>query len=299
MRFQRFSPVRLSVNTFTARQSQAGAGLVEAVVVLPLFFFIVLAVMQAALVFHAKSNVNYATFEAARAGSVDHARVAAIEAAFKKAMLPYYGGGRTLGELAVAAVKVAADLSVAAVRIEILSPTQESLTDYASPALQAALETDESVIPNVGLDELVCPRDVPGCKSDPASNASGQTLSDANLLKLRITYGIPPAKQMPVVGRFYTWALDKTGAAAADPFQQALVAARRIPVVTHTVMRMQSDPIRNVAMASLPGPGNGGAPADPGLPPIEPLPVCPIVDPTCSGGVAGGGGPPIEEPPCL
>jgi TadE-like protein len=273
---------------------QRGASLVEAIVVIPLLLFIVLAVMQAAMVFYAKSNVNYASFEAARAGSVNNARATAINLAFQKAMLPYYGGGRTEAELAASAAKVLTDLGSAAVRVEILSPTPESFTDYNSPKLQAAMKVGEPVIPNVGLDELTCPRDMPGCASDPKSNASGQTLLDANLLKLRITYGIPKAKQMPMVGRFYTWALGKMGVGAGDAFQQALIAAERIPVVTQANVRMRSDAIKNTLMVSSPGPGNNGSPSDPGLPPTKPLPECPISNPTCR----GSDGPP-PEPPCV
>ena len=273
---------------------QRGASLVEAIVVIPLLLFIVLALMQAAMVFYARSNVNYASFEAARAGSVSNASATAIHLAFQKAMLPYYGGGRTESELVDTMTKLAKDLTSTAVRVEILSPTQESFTDYNSPKLQAALKVGEPVIPNVGLDELTCPRDVPGCAADPKSNASGQTLLDANLLKLRITYGIPMAKQMPLVGRFYTWALGKMGGGGGDAFQQALIAAERIPVVTHAVVRMQSDAIKNTLMVSLPGPGNNGSPSDPGLPPIKPLPDCPASNPTCR----GSDGPP-PEPPCV
>ena len=276
------------------RARQRGASLVEATVVLPLLLFIVLAIMQAAMVFYAKSNVNYASFEAARAGSVNNASAASITSAFQKGLLPYYGGGSTVGELATTMSKVLLDANGAAVRVEILSPTQESFTDYNSPKLQAALKVGEPVIPNVGLDELSCPRDVPGCASDPKTNASGQTLLDANLLKLRITYGIPEKKQMPIVGRFYTWALSKMGVGATDVFQQALLAAGRIPIVTQTVVRMQSDAIKNSLMASSPGAGNNGTPTDPGLPPIKPLPDCPISNPTCR----GSDGPPTE-PPCL
>lgn len=260
---------------------QSGAGLLEATLVLPLFLFIVLATVQAALVFHAKGSANYATFEAARAGTVHNARIDAIHLAFQKAMLPYYGGGRTPAELAATAAKVAADLGHAAVRVQILSPTQESFEDFASPERQAALKLAEPVIPNVGLDELVCPRDVPGCDGNPATNRSGQTLLDANLLKLRVTFGIPPGKQMPLVGRFYTWALEKTGATSTDPFATALVQAGRIPLVTHTVMRMQSEAFRNAAMVSRPGPGNAGTPKDPGAQPSIPLPSCPWWDPAC------------------
>ena len=261
-----------------------GATLAEAVVVLPLLLFIVLAILQAASVFIAKSSLNQATHEAARAGTVHQARLDAIQLALQRALIPYYGGGRTLAELQASAARVAADVAAGALRVEILSPTQESFRDYNSPQLQAAWRSDEPVIPNVGLDELTCPRDVPGCPDDPRRNASGQSLADANLLKLRITFGIPPRKQWPLAGPFYSWALDRLGAAHGDAFLQALIDARRIPVVTHTVMRMQSDAIRNTAMASSPGPGNEGTPADPGPTPGDNagLPACPWWDPACT-----------------
>jgi TadE-like protein len=278
--------------------AERGAGLVETIVVLPLLLLVIMCIWQAALVYRAKSSVNYAALEAARAGSVENASTSAINAAFQKAMVPYYGGGRTYGELSGTAARVAADLTSAAVRIEILSPTQESFTDYQSAAAQTALNdagerearrsggtatrVTEPVIPNVGLDQLSCPRDNSGCNNDPARNQSGQTLLDANLLKLRITYGITEAKQMPLAGRLYTWALNRMGAGASDAFVQALLEARRIPIVVHTTVRMQSDAIRNSAMASSPGPGNNGTPTDPGPGPApQPLPTCPFWDPTC------------------
>jgi hypothetical protein len=265
------------------RARQCGATLAEAVVVLPLLLFIVLAILQAASVFTAKSNLNIATHEAARAGTVQRARLDAMQLALQRALVPYYGGGRTAAELQASAARVAADMAMGAVRIEILSPTQESFRDYNSPRLQAALRSDEPVIPNVGLDEITCPRDVPACNSDPRRNASGQSLADANLLKLRITYGIPPRKQWPLAGPFYTWALQRLGTAGGDTFMQALIDARRIPVVTHAAMRMQSDAVRNSAMASAPGPGNDGRPADPGPPPAAgTLPSCPWWDPACT-----------------
>lgn len=277
---------------------QRGASLVESAVVMPTVLMLVLAIWQAATAFHAKSALNYATFEAARAGSVANASISSVQAAFQKAMLPYYGGGRTLTELADTAAKAAKDLDAAGLRIEILSPTQESFQDYNSPALQEKYKTKDEVIPNVGLEELSCPRDVKSCKSDPKSNASGQTLLDANLLKLRITYGIPKTKQMPFVGRMYTWALGKMGAGSDDAFTKGLIEAGRIPLVSHVVLRMQSDAIKNSAMVSNPGPGNDGKPVDPGPPPDTPdLPSCPFWDPTCSVCKDGIGKGPCTIPP--
>lgn len=77
----------------------AGATLVEFIVIAPTLLMILLGLMQYATLFHAKSNLNYATFEAARAGSVNHAKPAEIHAAFTRAMTGYYGGGTTSAEL--------------------------------------------------------------------------------------------------------------------------------------------------------------------------------------------------------
>lgn len=275
------------------RRPIAGATLVEFVVIAPTLLMILLGLMQYATLFHAKSNLNYATFEAARAGSVDHAKPAAIHAAFTRAMTGYYGGGTTTTELANAYAKATADLSAGALRIEILSPAKESFDDYHSPALAQRLGSTTRVIPNANLAFIKCPIDHPGCANDPASNQSGQTLLDANLLKLRVTYSIPKEKQMPLVGLFYTYALSVLNASDPDAFKKALIAKGRIPVVTHTVMRMQS-PAIEAANASLPGPGNQGNPQDPGppSPPVVTLPPCSIGDTACT--------PPPEPiiPPC-
>lgn len=300
---------------------QRGAGLVETIVVLPTLLLVIMCIWQAALVYRAKSAVNYAALEAARAGSVDNATVSSIQTAFRKALIPYYGGGRTYRELETTLERMLRDIddperSELLSRIEILSPTQESFTDYQSAAAQTALNEaaertarrertsapariTEPVIPNVGLDQLSCPRDVPACNNDPQRNQSGQTLLDANLLKLRITYGIPPSKQMPLAGRLYTWALARLGSGADDAFVQTLLQTRRIPIVVHTTVRMQSDAIRNSAMVSSPGPGNNGSPVDPGPDPeTPPLPTCPYWDPTCVTCPAGTNDPGCRPASC-
>jgi Flp pilus assembly protein TadG len=265
---------------------QRGATLVEFVVVAPTLLFLLMNLIQYGLLYHAKSQLNYATFEAARAGTVSSADPVAIRTAFTRAMTGYYGGGTTTAQLATSYAKALADTTAANVRIEILSPTKESFDDYASPALATKLGTSSRVIPNSNLAFIKCPVDVPGCQNDPKSNASGQTLLDANLLKIRITYGIPERKQIPLAGKFMTWALGFLNSGDPDAFRAGLVAAGRIPVVTATVMRMQSPAYEN-ANASNPGPGNEGKPQDPGPGPGTgpgqgELPKCPISDPACT-----------------
>ena len=268
-------------------RGERGATLVELVIAGPLLLFILLVLMQYALLFHARSQLNYATFEAARAGTVANARLAAIRTAFERAMTGYHGGGTTTAELAASRAKALAEAPFT--RIEIVSPTRESFDDYHSPALAARMGASGRVIPNSNLAHLDCPIDRPGCHSNPAVNASGQTLHDANLLKLRITYGIPAKKQIPLAGPFMTRALALLDPADGDAFRAGLIADGRIPVVAHTVMRMQSPAIES-GNASSPGPGNAGKPVDPGPPPQGPgLPKCPVSDPACA--------PPTEPSP--
>ncbi|MES2950567.1 MAG: TadE family protein [Pseudomonadota bacterium] len=266
-------------NRTSYKEHQTGATLVEFVIVTPTLLFMLMMLIQLGLMYHAKSQVNYATFEAARAGATGNANAATIKVAFDRAMTGYYGGGTTTGELATSFAKAVADSTVAA-RIEILSPTKESFEDFNSPMLASKLGASR-VIPNSNLAFISCPVDVPGCNTNPAGNQSGQTLQDANLLKLRITYGIPKAKQIPLAGPFLNKILGFLNASDSDLFRAGLVAAGRIPVVAHTVMRMQSPAIEG-NNASSPGPGNAGTPIDPGpLPPGPQLPTCPVTNPTC------------------
>ncbi len=274
-----------------SRLDQRGATLVEFVVVVPTVLFMLMNLIQYGLLYHTKSQLNYATFEAARAGTTQNADPAAIRTAFSRAMAGYYGGGTTTAQLATSHAKALADTTAANVRIEILSPTRESFDDYASPGLKSRLKLSSRVIPNSNLAFIQCPMDVPSCNNNPKTNQSGQTLADANLLKLRVTYGIPENKQIPLAGKFMNWALGVLNSGDPDAFRQGLVAAGRIPVVVHTVMRMQSPAYEN-ANASNPGPGNGGVPKDPGPGPGPGgggLPKCPVTDPACT---------PEPEPAC-
>ena len=137
------------------RFTQLGATLVEFVVITPLLLFMLGSVVQYGLLYHAKSQLNYATFEAARAGTVSNADPAKIRAAFTRAMTGYYGGGTTTAQLAASYAKSNADTTATNVRIEILSPSKESFDDYASPGLANKLNTSSRVITmRTGLRDL-------------------------------------------------------------------------------------------------------------------------------------------------
>lgn len=256
-----------------AHAQSRGATLVEFVIVAPLLLFISLILIQHSLLFHARSTISYALFEGARSGSVSNAAPEAIESAFTRAMAGYHGGGRNSAELARAHLRAQTERSF--VRIEILSPDRASFDALHSPELAARLGISGRVIPNENIAFLDCPLDRPSCKAD----ASARTFSllNANLLRLRVTYGVAPEQQIPLAGRFMNAALALTNAADGDRFKKMLIDRGRIPLVSEVTMRMQSPAIESTASHRT-----DSAAIDSTISPVTDLPLCPITQPACS-----------------
>lgn len=246
------------------RSRQRGSAMIEFAVVGPLIAMLGLGTLQYGMLFFAKNQINYATFMAGRAGSVAHADLGAVQQAYVRALAPLYGGGETPEEVAEAAGKAAADMA-ANMRIELLNPTKESFADWNDLALQTLLKTGgRRVIPNSSLPT----------KAVEVRSASGQSLQDANLLKLKITHGY--LLKVPFVSKIYAAYL-KWMDPHDDELYTRLVEAGRIPVVTHVTVQMQSDAIESDATVSIPGAGNGGIPTNPGDTPVasnDPPPDC-------------------------
>ncbi|MBC7512835.1 MAG: pilus assembly protein [Herminiimonas sp.] len=230
--------------------------MLEFTVVAPIITLLGLGSIQYGMLFHAKNQYNHAAFMAARAGSIRNANLEQMRDAYARALIPLYGGGTNAGELATALQK--ARTAVAAnTDIVMLNPTKESFLDWNDKDLQKKFHTSigQHVIPNGGLAFK---------KAAIVPEASGQSIQDANLLKLRIMHGHKPG--VPLIGAMYVRYLQwlDTG---ADPRASEKINRGLIPVVTQITMQMQSDAIEGSAV-SMPGMGNGGAAANPGDPPL-------------------------------
>jgi hypothetical protein len=207
---------------------------------------------------------------AARAGSVAHATLDSIESAYKRALIPLYGGGESSQELLASYARAVADLTPVALRVEVLNPTKESFDDFAKDTkLNEFFGT--RAIPNLGIGF--------SAGLDTHGATSGQTLQDANLLKLRITHGYEPKVWLVgmIHSKFLAWT--DTG---RDSFVTQLIGNGRIPVVTHVTVEMHTEALeqkdgdgKNV-VASSPGQGNNGHAVNPGDPVAtdKPAPVC-------------------------
>ncbi len=247
--------------------------MVEFVIVLMALLMLILGTLQFALIYHAKITLNYAAFETTRAGSLNNARMWAMELAFARSMAPLYtspyvvdnGGTCTstftfddtrseaemaadrsttrpfnLDQVKCARQRVRDMLTNNLVRITLVNPNEASFADHA------AFGTE--VIPN---DNLMYR------SAEPKLN-SRQSIHDANLIKVHVGFCyeliVPLVDRM--IWRMIAFAPDALqpanfGPPRAGSFAEACVTAVEadgtprygIPLFSEAVMRMQSDAI--------------------------------------------------------
>ena len=239
------------------RNSQKGASLTEFIVVTPMIFLLGMLGVQYTLMYNAKSNLTYAGYEAARAGAIHHADPQKIQEGLLKGLLPYLNAnGNGLIKTSngtvdnIAMLKQAQLTEAPFMKIEIISPNKQAFDDFNNPTLQQLLKTTHKVIPNkqTDFDNL----------KDKVGSSSGLTIAEANVLKLRVTYGykpeIPLAKNM--MSSLYSFLMGPK-----DSFSLKLLATSRIPMVVDVSAQMLSPPVEN-GLATL-AYNPGGAPSIP------------------------------------
>ena len=164
---------------------QRGQGLVEAVIVIPVFGLFLLGIFQGILLYRAKTTLDYAAFMAARSGATNFAEKSAMIDGLARGLMPLYAHQASGGEVAVAYAKARADIQLGqSASITIISPTKAAFTDW-----QEAQYDGVAAIPN---DSLPFRGSAIGAKSH-------MTVQDANLLKIKVTYQYPLI--VPVIDR--------------------------------------------------------------------------------------------------
>jgi hypothetical protein len=146
--------------------------MVEFLVVLPLLLLLVFGTLQIAFILHAKVTLNYAAFEAARAGSLNGARMFFMESAVARALAPLFTHTDKVAQFKRGRDRVRDQIGDGLVRIEVINPSPASFRDFGID------DGGEIVIPN---DNLIY-------RGTRLGSESGQTIQDANLLKVQVYY---------------------------------------------------------------------------------------------------------------
>jgi hypothetical protein len=148
------------------RHRQTAQAMVEFLIIIPVLIMLIFGAAQAALIYSAKNGLNYAAFQAARIGAMNHAQYSDIRRGLARGMYPMFSQVAVADRMTHTAREV--DNFVLITRI---SPDAASFAAFAEDV--EALGT--SAIPN---DNLM----YRSTQQNPVS------IQDANLLKLRVQY---------------------------------------------------------------------------------------------------------------
>lgn len=155
-----------------------GASMVEFIIVLPILLLLCLGIVQLGLLYQAKATLDYASLQAARAGALGHGRGEAMRNGLARGLAPLFAhstgfAGQQQALLHTSTIELA---KPGAYRIDVINPTPSALQDFG--------RTDE--YPGATIREI--PNDTLSFRSTTPGPASGISIQDANLLKIRVTY---------------------------------------------------------------------------------------------------------------
>lgn len=233
-----------------------GQSLVESIIVLPLFALLIFGVFEIAYLMHAKSTLNAATFDAARKGALNNARLGAMKEGMSGVMAAMFvRSAPNIAKANAAKLHVLGLLNIPVAprgRIEIISPSKIVFNKFKqkgyvkTSSLTSSGETYTDVIPN---DNLMW-RDAKPQSLKVGSGTVNVNVQDANILKIRTVWC--HKLLVPVLDRFIHWTYTLTAASTLPqiPTSEQLrcdaYAALAggdgfyVPVTSSAIVRMQT-----------------------------------------------------------
>lgn len=227
-----------------------GQALTEFVVAFPVLILLLLGALQMGLVFTTRATVTLAANDAVRAASENEGQLQALQAGLARGLAPLYAHGRSATAVSIAQGEaLAAVQDPQTVAVSLLNPPPSVVKAWAQSVTHDGVSQTE--IPDARL--LFAGDMVRG----------GETLADANVLKIRVRYCAPLLVPFiaPVIAT-----LEK--AWSPGPFTLACANQPGLPVSVVATALMQSPLTKANATAlsqgtAVPGtaPTGGGTPA--------------------------------------
>ncbi|MCU7923543.1 MAG: pilus assembly protein [Candidatus Thiodiazotropha sp. (ex Dulcina madagascariensis)] len=215
----------------------------ETLISLPLLLLLGLGGLQTALLYDAKTTLNYATFEAARIGAVDHAQSESMREELGLRLAPLFGGDGSVRKAMAAITRASLDVrSKGFTKIEIINPTIEAFDNFGRDLVDPRTKEVRFGIPNSHLRWRS--RDI---------GSSGVNIQDANLLKIKVTYGYK--LRVPLMDRLIPALMSRI-----DPQNFLFYTVGRIPLTSVATVRMQSAAWRDEGNVHAEGRGGGATP---------------------------------------
>ncbi len=220
--------------------------MLEWLIAVPVLLFFALVIVQFSLLVQARQALRLGAMEAAREASVSHADPQAALRGLARGLAPWLHGAGKAQDALVGPLQTQVLLGLAVqsgqLKITQLSPTASSFQDWAEPARDAFGRPMDGVleIPNDALRLRATDAQPPGgagtsVDRSPTGLRSGQTLMQANLLRLQVDYALPLV--VPLVGPAWA-ALARRW--SSEPLQRVLARGNRLPVRVFAALPMQS-----------------------------------------------------------
>jgi hypothetical protein len=223
-------------------KQNTGQSMVEFIIVTPVILLLLFGGLQFAFLYHAKTLLNYAAFEAARTGAVSNARMSEMENAFARSMAAIHTHNPTSDDVMCAREIVYKEIESGFVRIKVVNPDPDSniFTELDDGSVSGDL-----VIPNNNL------------MYRKQASTSGLTIQDANLLKIRVSYCYP--LYVPYINRVLGIMLTNTESASCPgctgsftgtgSFERGCLDNQRFPLHSQAIVRMQSSAMLSAVLS--------------------------------------------------
>lgn len=211
----------------STHRRQRGQSLVEFCVVVPTFLFLLLVTLQFILIYRAKSTLDYATFQAARAGAVHGVDKSKMQDALAGGLTPLFVTSPDMAEVVKQKARVRFTEVPLFSKLEVISPTRSAFNEYRERQYNGRY-----ALPN---DSLAFRRARVG--------ASGVNVQDANILKIKVTYNYPlivPFADFVIAGLSDLVSEGESYRPASMMFEEPVSGHRRLPLESSAVVRMQS-----------------------------------------------------------
>jgi len=208
---------------------QRGQSITEFLIAMVGFGLLLLGMLQAILLYRAKTTVDYAALEAARAGALHGVDMGQMQKGFARGITPLFATATASPSAAgtAKAYLTAYPAVLTSTNIKVLSPNTGSFDDFKEAQYDGT---------------MAIPNDTLNFRSASVGSRGGLSVQDANILKIQVTFKFPLI--VPIIDRILG-----TFDAARSAVDGHTVYS--LPIVTSAMVRMQS-PITN--RANLPSP---------------------------------------------
>ncbi len=230
-------------------RSEAGQSMAEFLIILPAMILLIFGSIQFALIYHAKISLNYAAFEAVRAGTLGQGKFVEVKEGFARGLAPLYSYFESNSALRD---KRDPD-STAQDQVEAFQMARDEIyREFDSPSKLIRIERlgpSEKTLHVFSPDDTM-PNDNLRYRSSKKQGKAQVSLQDANLLHLRVTYWYP--LYVPFVNKliFNTFICRKKSTSSSGKWDNDPVCLDQgqrpvIPLTATAVMRMQTPMVKS------------------------------------------------------